>query len=375
MGWPVGMSTQTCRTAGVNKPEDSPTTALVTGGTGLLGSHIAEQLSLRGTTVRALCRIGSDTTFLRILNADIIYGDLFDREALAKACCGIDVVYHAAAKVGDWGTLSEFMRVSVDGTQNVLDAAANGGVRRFLHISSISVYGHVDGEGRIFDESAPLGVGLHRWSHYARAKIEAENRVRAMHTSGRVVVTVIRPSWLYGPRDRTTLPRMIESIRRNRVRLIGDGENRLNVIHAGNVAEAAILAAQSDRAVGQVYNCSHDGVLTQRQYFNVVAKAIGEPQVTKSVPYRVAYTAGFVLECFGHQFRRKDAPLVTRHSVWLMGRRCFFECNKIKDHLGWSSSIGYEEGIPAAVADYLARTSPKASSSTKRSIEACQATS
>lgn len=343
----------------MSEGKDSSTIALVTGGTGLLGSHIAEQLHSRGIAIRALCRTGSDTRFLRSLNVDIIYGDLFDCEALANACHGVDVVYHAAAKVGDWGPMSEFMGVSIGGTQNLLDAAAQAGIRRFLHISSISVYGQVNGEGRTFDEGAPLGVNLHRWSHYSRAKIGAEDRVWAMHTGGRVAATVIRPSWLYGPRDRTTLPRMIESIRRGRIKLIGDGQNRLNVVHAGNAAEAAILAAQTDRAVGQAYNCSHDGVLTQRQYVNLVARALGEPEVTKSVPYRVAYTAGFALECFGHLLRRKDPPLVTRHSVRLLGRRCFFECNKIKDHLGWSSSISYEEGIPAAVTDFLARTSPK----------------
>ena len=327
--------------------------ALVTGGTGLLGSHIAEQLHRRNRRVRALCRKGSDTAFLRSLGVEIMDGDLTDRNVVRRACSGVDVVYHAAARVGDWGPWEDFVRVSVDGTQHLLEEAAAAVVGRFLHISSISVYGHVDGADRVFDESAPLGANLHKWSYYTRAKIEAEKRVWAMHASGRMPVTVIRPSWLYGPRDRATLPRLIDSIRSRKLKIIGDGNNRLNVVHAGNVAEAAILATESDRAIGEAYNCCHDGVLTQRAYFDGIAEAVGEPPVTKSVPYRVAYSAAFLMECFGHAFRTKKPPLVTRYAVWLMGRRCFFECNKLKEHVGWSSSVGYTEGIAGAVGDYL----------------------
>lgn len=328
--------------------------ALVTGGTGLLGSHIAEQLRSQDVPVRALCRPGSDTAFLRRIGVRIIPGDLADAEALGRACAGVDTVYHCAAKVGDWGSWREFVRVSIDGTRHLLAAAASARVRRFLHVSSISAYGHVNEAGRILDESAPLGVNLGRWSYYSRAKAAAEQVVWEMHRTSRLAVTVIRPSWLYGPRDRATLPRLIDSIRRGRLKLIGDGENRLNVVHAGNVAEAAVLAANQERAAGEAYNCSHDGMLTQRQYFNIVARTLGEPETTASVPYGVATTAALVMECFGHVFRTKRPPLVTRYAVWLMGRRCFFECRKIKEHLGWSSSTSYEVGIPAAVRSCVA---------------------
>ncbi len=326
--------------------------SLVTGATGLLGSHIAEQLHRRGRSVRVLCRAGSDTAFLRTINAEIVNGDITDPQAVDRACHGVDTVYHAAARVGDWGPWPDFVRATIDATQYLVDSASRHGVRRFLHISSVSVYGHLDGAGRIFDESAPLGFNVHRWSYYTRAKIEAEHIVMRAHQAGRIVATVIRPSWLYGPRDRATLPRLIDSIERGKLKIIGDGTNRLNVVHAGNVAEAAILAAHSERAVGEAYNCCHDGVLTQRQYFDLIADSLGSPRVTKSVPYGLAYNAAFAMECFGHLFRTRKPPLATRYAIWLMGRQCFFECQKLKDHLGWSSSVGYDEGIPAAVRDY-----------------------
>ncbi len=328
--------------------------ALVTGATGLLGSHIAEQLRKRGAAVVALTRPGSDTAFLDEIGVKCVEGDLSEPASLAAAARGVDTIYHAAARVGDWGPWEEFVRFSIDGTRNVLDAARSAGVRRLVHVSSISAYGHVN-DPVVLDESAPLGRCLSRWSYYSRAKVEAEKLVWAAHQTGDVNVTVIRPSWLYGPRDRATLARLITAIRRRKIKLLGGGENRLNVVHAANVAEACVLAACSDRAAGEAYNVCHDGVLTQRRYFNAIAAAIGEPEVTRRVPYGVAYRAAFLMECMGHLLKSTKPPLVTRYSVWLMGRRCFFECNKIKQQLGWSSTIGYEQGIPAAVKDCLSR--------------------
>jgi nucleoside-diphosphate-sugar epimerase len=328
---------------------------LVTGGTGLLGSHIVEQLCRRGRPVRALVRAGSDVSWLRTQPVELVEGDLTDPPSLERACAGASTVYHSAARVGDWGPWEQFVRISIDGTRHLLDAAADAGVRRFLHISSISAYGHVDGPGLVLDESAPLGRNLARWSYYSRAKVAAEELVWQANRAGRIDVTVIRPSWLYGPRDRTTLGRIIDAIRRRKTKLIGDGNNRLNVVYAGNVAEGAILAAESDIARGQAYNCSSDGVITQAQYLNAIAKAIGEPPINKRVPYGVVKGAAFVFEVVGHLIHQKKPPLVTRYSAWLMGRRCFFECEKIKTQLGWKSTVPYDEGIPAAVDWHLRR--------------------
>lgn len=323
---------------------------LVTGATGLLGSHIVEQLRRRGRPVRALVRPGADVTWLKKQDVAFTEGDLADKGSLDRACQGIQCVYHAAARVGDWGPWQDFVRITVDGSANLFDAAEKAGVPRFIHISSISTYGHVNKPGLVIDETAPLGVKVHRWSYYTRAKILVERELRRRHQSGsKVKYTVIRPSWLYGPRDRATIARIIAMIRNGKAKLLGDGDNRLNVVYAGNVAEACILAADSPKAVGEAYNCSNDGELTQRQYFNMIAKAIGAEPVTKRVPYKIAYCAAFVFECIGHLFRIEKPPLVTRYAVWLMGRDTFFSAEKARKELGWKSTVSYEEGIPATI--------------------------
>lgn len=330
---------------------------LVTGGTGLLGSHIVEQLRKRGRAVRALVRRGADTRWLRTQGVELIEGDVTDPASLDRACAGAQCIYHAAARVGDWGPWPDFVRITIDGTRNLFDAAERAAVPRFIHISSISVYGHVNRPGLVVDETAPLGVDVHKWSYYTRAKVTAEQELWRRHEAGsKVKYTVIRPSWLYGPRDRATLARLVGMVRDGKAKLLGDGDNRLNVVHAANVAEGCILAADNPAAVGRAYNCSNDGDLTQKQYFDLIARTIGMPPVTRKVPFKVAYNAAFVLECVGHLLRQKQPPMITRYAVWLMGRHTFFSADRVRKELGWKSTIGYQEGIPAAIRWYEENT-------------------
>ena len=322
---------------------------LITGATGLLGSHIAEKLRQAGQPVRALVRPTSDTTFLDSLEVEKTRGDVTDPDSLAEALKGVRTVYHAAAQVGDWGPWERFVAVSIEGTRNMLEAARDAGVRRFLHVSSISAYGHPNGEGMVLDESAPLGVNLHKWSYYSRAKVEAEKLAWTAYSRGDVPLTVVKPSWLYGPRDRASMPRLIRAIRAGKAKLLGDGTNRLNLTYAGNEAEGCILAATSEQALGQSYNLSCDGEITQAEYLNRIAESVGAKPVTKKAPYGVAYRAAFLMELFGHLLHRKTPPLVTRYSVWLIGRKCFFSCQKARQELGWQPTVGYEEGIERSV--------------------------
>ena len=323
---------------------------LVTGATGLLGSHLCEQLIQRGQTVRGLARAGSDTAFLRSLGVEIATGDVTEPATLASAMAGVRRVYHAAARVGDWGPWPEFVAITIGGTANMLAAAQAARVERFLHISSISAYGHPDGAGLVLDETAPLGQDLHRWSYYSRAKVEAEKLVWAAQARGELAITVCRPSWLYGPRDRASMPRLLRAILTKKAKIIGPGGNRLNLTHAANEAEGCILAAEHPDAVGQAYNLSNDGVITQQEYFDRMSDALGAPRVQRHVPYAVAKNAALLMEIAGHALKQKKPPLVTRYAVWLMGRRCFFSCEKARQQLGWQPTINYEDGIRDAVA-------------------------
>ncbi len=317
---------------------------LVTGGTGLLGSHLAEQLVKRGEPVRALVRPGSDTSFLRSLGVELHQGDLTDPASLQSGLKGVETVYHAASKVGDWGAWKEFRRDVIDATMRLLEACTAAEVRRLVLVSSTSAYGHPKPRPEPITEAEPLGDRFWFWDYYTRAKVAAERLTWDWHRRTGLPVTVIRPSWIYGPRDRTSIFRLARSLERGRVWILGDGSNRLNSVYAGNVAEACLLAARNPAAVGQAYNITADGFITQCEFLNLFADQLGLPRPRRRMPYPLAFGAALVMEALFRLLQRRRPPLVTRYAIWLLGRRTDYSTAKVERELGWKPTIGYEEG-------------------------------
>jgi nucleoside-diphosphate-sugar epimerase len=326
---------------------------VVTGATGLLGSHIAEHLRARGERVRALVRPTSDTTFLQQLGVELVVGDLNEPASLRRAVAGADVVYHCAARVGDWGPWRAFQREVIDATANLLDACGATGVGRVLHVSSIIVYGHPHLRGACFTEDEPLGQNLWMWDYYCQAKVRAEELCRQY----RGELTIIRPSWIYGPRDRTTLPRVLKALDAGRVAIIGGGDNLLNIVYAGDVAEGAILAANHPEAKGQAYNLSSEGEITQHDFLDLLADELGRPRIRKQVSYQFAYWGGFLSEVIGRMIRLRRPPHLTRYAVALIGRSTRFSIAKAREQLGWQPRVGVREGVRRTL-DWYRKTQP-----------------
>jgi 2-alkyl-3-oxoalkanoate reductase len=318
---------------------------VLTGATGQLGSHIAEGLVERGERVRALVRPGSDTSFLQDLGVELVSGDLHDAESLKRAFDGADIVYHCAARVSDWGPWQQFESETVTATRNVLAACAAANIGRLLHVSSISVYGRPR-KGRLVTEETPLGRRFMWWDYYARAKLLAENVVREYAGPW----TMVRPSWIYGPRDRISMPRVIPVLRSGKAPIIGSGENLLNIIYAGDVAAGAILAANHPGAVGQVYNLSSRGEVTQRKFVDTVCDALGIPHVSKRVPFFLAWQMAFWSELFAKLLMKKKPPRITRRAIYLIGRPPLFSIEKARTELGWEPRVPIEEGVKRTLA-------------------------
>jgi nucleoside-diphosphate-sugar epimerase len=326
---------------------------LVTGATGFLGSHLAERLVRDGQRVRALARPSSDTTFLDHLGVEKVTGDLTDPPSVERACRDVEVIYHAAAKVADWGPWREFEKHIVEATNNLARAAQRASVRRFVHISSVSAYADSGKKDLVVDETSPLGGHTHRWDHYAHAKAQAERDLWELYEREGLPLTIIRPAWIYGPRDRAFIARFHRLLTSGRICILGNGRNLLSTVFVGNVAEACLLAAASERAVGQAYNCSSDGPITQREFLRLWADAFGCPCPTRWVPYPLAHFAGLLCECVGHLLHWQAPPGITRHSVAMLGRRPYFPTEKARHDLGWQPTVSYREGIDLAVRWYL----------------------
>jgi nucleoside-diphosphate-sugar epimerase len=322
---------------------------VVTGATGLIGSHIVAHLVARGERVRALVRPTSDTAFLREQGAELAVGDLHDADSLRRAVAGADVVYHCAARVSDWGPWSQFQADTVDATRNVLAACRGAGVGRFLHVSSIAVYGRPRAGAGEVTEEAPPGQRLWLWDNYGRSKIRAEELVREYEPGA----TIVRPVWVYGPRDRASMPRVIAALRAGRVPIIGSGKNPLNVLYAGDVAEGAILAATNPRARGEAYNLSSAGEVTQEELLNTLTDALGLPRIRRRVPYFLAMRAAFFSELFGRLLRRRRPPTLTRKAVSLVARSTRYSTQKVRAQLGWQTTVDIREGTRRTLAWYF----------------------
>jgi nucleoside-diphosphate-sugar epimerase len=326
---------------------------LVTGASGLLGSHLAEQWVQAGAVVRTLLRSHSPAPFLDSLGVEKVHGNLRDPIACRFACEGMDIVCHAAAKVGDWGPWHEFQEDTVEATRQIADAARHAGIGRFVHISSTSAYGHPDDSESPIREDYSLGTNIWRNDPYTLAKVECERQLWKMAKTG-FPLTVIRPSWLYGPRDRITLDRLVSKMRSGKFRLIGPGDNRLQAIDATEVARAAMMAALAPQASGRAYNVTDLGPITQKDYFGLVATSFGMPPTTKHANYPLAFFGGGLLERWGRLVHPQQPPLITRYAAWLMGRRLWYDNARIRDEIGWRPAVDYPESVRRTAAWFLA---------------------
>jgi len=250
----------------------------VTGGTGFVGAHLVRALRARGDSVTALVR---RPALVKELGwgpeIRLVRGDLDDEAALRDGCSGADVVFHVAGKIVA-RSAAEFMATNRDGTANVLEAARDAGVRRFIHISSLAVAGPTTPGHPIDEARAPAPI-----TDYGRSKLAAEVLVRAMPLAW----TIVRPPVVYGEWDRGTLT-VFRLARRGVVPVFGDGSQELSVIHAEDLARSLIAAATSPATVGRIYFATHPVSVTSRDFVRRVADAVGaKPRIIPMPPLLV----------------------------------------------------------------------------------------
>jgi nucleoside-diphosphate-sugar epimerase len=324
------------------------TVNIVTGAAGLVGSHVVEQLCDAGATVRALVRRSTDTTFLRTLPVEIAIADLHDLSRNPRALYNAGTVYHCAAFVRDWGTWEDFHQGTVETTRHLVDACREAGARRLVHVSSISVFGKPPASAGELTEDSPTGKYLWPGDYYGRSKIMAEEVVRQYEN-----YVIIRPSWIYGRRDFVSIPRVIDALRRRRAKLIGSGDNLLNLVNARDVARGIVMAANSPHAKGQAYHLCSRGELSQREFFDFLSERLDLPRAGRRVPFRLAWNAARFLEFLFRVAGSKTPPPFTRRAILMLSRPTRFSIKKAEHDLGWRPEIPIREGVEDAVQAYL----------------------
>ena len=319
---------------------------LVTGATGLVGSHVVERACREGISVRALVRPNADTRTLQQWPVELVPGDLSEPDTLPAAVEGVTHVVHAAAKVGDWGPVDEYRAVNVRSLAHLIEACRRAGtLRRFVQISSLGVYEPRDHYGT--DETTPPSAsGL---DGYTLSKIEAEAHLLAEVREHGFPAVVLRPGFIYGPRDRTVLPRLLDRLRKKQVRYFGSGDQLLNQTYVVNLTEAIFRALTVEGILGEVFNVTDDHLVSKRAFIETVARLAGLPAPTGKVPRPVARWLAKVSEAVYRTLGKQEAPLVSMARYKFLGLNLDFSIDKARRILGYAPPVPFEAAMAETI--------------------------
>jgi nucleoside-diphosphate-sugar epimerase len=329
-------------------------TILITGGNGFVGRHLVTALQARGDQVRVLALPGEDASWLEQRGVAVYRGDIRDPQSLTAPVGGADGVLHLAAMQDVWRPIEVYRAVNVTGTKNVAQAALAAGVRRFVHMSSSSVYGM--GHGRPVDETFPL-TPFH--DPYPVTKAEADRAVQAMIAKDGLPGVIIRPDQIFGPGDLVHFGAMAERMLSGRGFLVGKGDNRMPFVYVDDVVRGLLLALDHDSAPGNAYNISNDSPLTQRQMLAAIAAGVGGQPPGRSIPYRALYAAGYLAERLARALPSSRPP-VTRLGVAFFGTDNRYVIGKARAELGYRPAVSLRDGVRITAEWYLRHKSAAA---------------
>ncbi|MFH1785018.1 MAG: NAD(P)-dependent oxidoreductase [Candidatus Micrarchaeota archaeon] len=258
---------------------------LITGATGFIGNALVRELINKRYKVRIFTR----TSRFKIDSIDAIVGDITDLDSCKKACEGIDVVIHCAGVLGGWGIANQkFWDVNVNGTENMLKAASEAKVKKFIHISSCGVFGPMEDE-QIANENCPYNPT----NIYEKTKIEGEKIV--LKYAKKIPIIIIRPDFVYGPGDLHLL-KLFKTVKERRFVFFNDGKSKLHPTYINDLVVSILSATKSKKAVGETFNIAGPRPVTVKEFITTMAKALGVGPPTLSIPSPIPEIAGFVLD-------------------------------------------------------------------------------
>jgi nucleoside-diphosphate-sugar epimerase len=321
--------------------------ALVTGGGGFLGRMIVELLISRGDRVRVLGRNAYPE--LEALEAECIKGDIRSVEDCASACMGMDAVFHVAALAGIWGDPKLFHAINVLGTRNIVEGCKRRGVPKLIYTSSPSVVFDMKDECGI-NEKTPYPKKF--YNIYSRTKAEAEKMV--LTSSGRdgLYAGALRPHLIWGPRDNHLLPRLIQRQRAGKLRVVGDGKNKVDLTFVDNAAIAHLMACDamsSKRVSGEAYFISDGEPVELWKWIDAFFTKLNVPRVEKRISAGSAYFAGGCMEAAYWLIRKRDEPPMTRFLARALSRSHFYDITKSRRDFGYVPLVNNADGLSKTI--------------------------
>ncbi len=314
---------------------------LVTGGGGFLGSHLVKALVKQGHTVQTMSReLYPELDHLGIKQ---LRGDLQDPVAVIKACRGQEVVFHTASKVAMWGKWDNFYQTNTLGTKNLLKAAREQGVTRFIYTSTPSVV-FSDRDLINAPNSTPYPELDSYKSLYAKSKALAEKEVLASHQNGEFMTVALRPHLIFGPGDKNIIPRLVQRAKSGRLRIVGDGQNQVDVIHVKNAVHAHLCALErlkTDSLIGgKSYFLGQEKPVILWNFINQILAHYKLEPVTKKISFTKAYRLGAVLEGLYRGLHiYKNEPPMTRFVSMQLAKSHYFDHHESETELGYKPII------------------------------------
>lgn len=320
----------------------------ITGGGGFLGKHIIRQLLQKGHEVTSYSR--GQYPELTELGVKTIQGSLEEKDKLEESSKGHDVFFHTASKVAMWGKREDFYNTNVLGTENVLSACRKNNIPHLVYTSTPSVvfqYESLRGE----DESLPYAKNS--FSRYAESKAEAEKMVLEANDDNLKTVS-LRPHLVFGPGDQNLIPRLIDGHKKGKLKIVGKGENLVDVLYVENAAEAHLLAWETllkspERVEGKPYFLGQ-GPVKLWDFINEVLEIHDLPPVKKKISFRTAFQVGKVIEMGSSLIGKFNYhPPMTRFVALQLSKDHYFRHDNAKRDFGWTPTVSLQEGLSRLV--------------------------
>ena len=308
---------------------------LVTGATGFIGGRLAERLALEeDTAVTGTGRSLDKVPFLHDTPAVLQRADLLDKEAMAQAIAGQEIIFHVAAQKGNQIDPEISLRSNVEATDLLLRLAAESGVQRVIYTSSVNVYGPPATGQTLVKESDPIITDLR--DVYGRTKAIAELRARELAAELGVDLVVVRPGMVYGPRAQSWILNLCRYVKKGVPVIFGKGNGLACPVYIDNLIDGMLLAAITPAAYNETYNfCDHP--VTWRDYFRYLGQISGRKP--RAVPYWIAWPVAVLNERF-----HMGLPL-TPERLHFYDTQAVYDMSKARAQLGWRQRISIEEGM------------------------------
>lgn len=320
---------------------------LITGINGFIGSNLSQRLIADGHKVRGLVRKTSDLTFIKGLDIELFYGDITNPDTLLEAVKGVDIVIHAAGFASDWGSYEKFYKINVCGTQNIARASCQGGVKRFVYISTTASCGFSG--FRNLEETNPLADTIFA---YCETKKIAEKWLFELAQASLMEIVAIRPGNVFGPNDHTFIEKYADALITGKGGYIGGGKSWTAPVYVENLVDGIVLACFKSEAACEAFFITDGLDIDWKTFTEKLCLELGIKPPKVSIPFWVGYFLAYLMEMIYKSFNIKTEPLLTRYRISNGGRDYHFSIKKAREVLGYHPRVNLDESIKRTVRWY-----------------------